>query len=124
MPIIHDKISLILKTRVHQPLVLRRHSMGLYPRISTRTTQNVGEITRPAGMSKGVRRSLPWLNRLVCGVPDLFYRGHVEVKQPHMVQQKRPHGPYHRDRKAEGSRTSLALTKGMLKVDLILPRQH
>jgi hypothetical protein len=69
--IVHDKISLILKTRVYQPLVLRRHGMGLYPRISTRTTQNVGEISRPAGMSKGVRRSLPWHNRLVCGVPDL-----------------------------------------------------
>lgn len=69
--IVHDKVSLILKTRIYQPLVLRCHSMGLYPRISTRATQNVGEISRPAGMSKGVHRSLPWHNRLVCGVPDL-----------------------------------------------------
>lgn len=69
--IVHDKVSLILKTRIYQPLVLSRHGVGLYPRISTGTTQSIGEISRPTGMSKRVRRSLPWLNRLVRGVPDL-----------------------------------------------------
>ena len=69
--VVNHKISLILKTRVYQPLVLSCHSMRLYPRISTRSTQNVGEISRPTGVSKRVCRSLPWLNRLVRGVPNL-----------------------------------------------------
>ena len=69
--IVNHKIGLILETRVYQPPVLSCHGMRLYPRISTWSTQNVGEISCPAGVSKRVRRSLPWLNRLLCGVPNL-----------------------------------------------------
>jgi len=122
--VVNGEISLVLKTRVYQSLVLSCHGVRLYPRISTRTTQNVGKIPCPTGVSKRVRRSLPWLNRLVCGVPNLFYRGHIEVKEPHMVHQKRPHRPYHCDPKTEGSRTPRTLPKSMGKVNMILPRQH
>jgi len=122
--IVNHEISLFLETRVDQPLILSCHRVRLYPRISTRSTQNVGKISRTTGVSKRVHRSLPWLNRLVCGVPNLFYRGHIEVKEPHMVHQKRPHWPYHCDRKTEGRRTSRTLTKSMGKVDMIPPRQH
>jgi hypothetical protein len=69
--IVNHEISLILETRVYQPLVISCHGVRLYPRISTRSTENVGEISRPTGVSKRVRRSRPWLNRLVCGVPNL-----------------------------------------------------
>jgi hypothetical protein len=69
--IVHHEISLILETRVYQPLVLSCHGVRLYPRISTRSTQNIGEVSRPTGVGKRVCRSLPWLNRLVCGVPNL-----------------------------------------------------
>ena len=69
--IVHDEISLILKTRVYQPLVLSRDGVGLYPRISARATQNVGEISRPTVVGERVRRSLPTLKRLLRRVPNL-----------------------------------------------------
>jgi hypothetical protein len=69
--IVHDKINLILKTRVYQSLVLSRDGVGLYPRISARTTQNVGEISRPTGVGKRVQRCLRRLKRLLCRVPNL-----------------------------------------------------
>lgn len=69
--IVYDKISSILNTRVHQPLVLSHHGVGLHPRISAWTTQNVGEISRPTGVRKRVRSRLPRLERLLCGIPNL-----------------------------------------------------
>ena len=69
--IVYGKISLIFEIRIYHPLVFSRNSMRLYPRITTRTTQNVGKISRPTRVGKRVWRSLPRLNRLVRGIPKL-----------------------------------------------------
>lgn len=69
--LVHNKICSVFQARVSQPLVLRRHSMRLHPRKSTRPTQCVGEIPSPVRMCKRIRRRRPGCNRLVGRITDL-----------------------------------------------------